>query len=236
MRQVYRSTKSPDYGVNSCESCFEKQLKIDRLTQEVETLKSEIKRLKRKSVEGFFSSSTPSSKIPVKENSKKENSKKQGGAQLGHKGYGRRSHTEEEAEEVRVVKVQETSCPKCDEALIHKGSVERSVLDLDVMKVKKLLYKLERKYCPCCKQYLSAKVSSVLPKMLLSNELLSEVVESHYLHGIPLGRISERLKVNYSTIIESLHSLARVFEPMIDTLIKEYREAPVRHADETDGV
>src|SRR5919197_2547755 len=233
MRQVYQPTKPPNYGVNSCESCFEKQLVIDRLTQEVETLKGEIKRLKRKSVEGFFSSSTPSSKIPVKENSKQEDKKNQGGAKLGHKGYGRHSHSEEEAEEVRVVKVEATSCPRCDEALVNKGSVERSVLDLDVMRVKKLLYKLERKYCPSCKQYLSAKVSSVLPKMLLSNELLSEVVESHYLHGIPLGRISERLKINYSTIIESLHSLARTFAPVIDTLIQEYRKASVRHADET---
>jgi hypothetical protein len=69
--------------------------------------------------------------------------------------------------------------------------------------------------------------------MLLSNELLSEVVESHYLHGIPLGRITQRLKVNYSTVIESLHKLSRLFEPVIETFIQEYRKAWIRHADET---
>jgi transposase-like protein len=184
-------------------------------------------------VEGFFSSSTPSSKIPVKENATQENNKKQGGAKLGHPGHGRRSHSEEESEEVRVIKVEAACCPKCESVLLHKGAVERSVLELDVMRVKKLLYKLERKYCPDCKQYFSAKVSSLLPKMLLSNELLSEVVESHYLYGIPLGRITERLKVNYSTVIESLHRVAGLFEPVIETFIQEYRTAWVRHADET---
>lgn len=233
MRPIHQQTKSKDYGVNSCESCFEKQLKIDRLTQENESLRGEIQRLKRKSVEGFFSSSTPSSKIPVKENSKEENIKKQGGAKVGHIGYGRKSHTEEEAEEVRAIKVDETNCCKCNAELWQKGFVSRSVLDLDAMKVRKLLYRLERKYCPGCKSYFSAKARSVLPKMLLSNELLSEVIESHYLQGIPLGRVCEKLNVNYSTIIESLHRVGRIFKPVIDTLIEEYRKEVVRHADET---
>lgn len=233
MRHVYQSTKSPNYGVNSCESCFQKQLKIDRLTQENESLRGELRRLKRKAVEGFFSSSTPSSKIPIKENTTEEKSKNRGGAKLGHQGYGRRAHTKEEVEEVRVVKVEAPECPTCHGALWRKGSVERSVLDLQAMKVKQLLYELERKYCPACQNYLQAKVSSLLPKMLLSNELLSEVVDSHYVHGIPLGRITERLSVNYSTIIESLHRLGKLFAPCLDKLIEEYRHAAVRHADET---
>lgn len=233
MRPVHQSPKPTDYGVNSCESCFQKQLKIDRLTQENESLRGELLRLKRKSLEGFFSSSTPSSKIPVKQNSAPEKINKQGGAKLGHPGHGRRSHPPPAAAEVRAVSVQKTKCPKCDAALWRKGSVRRSVLDLDVMRVKKLLYELERKYCPGCKVYLQAKVSSLLPKMLLSNELLAEVVESHYLHGMPLGRICERLEVNYSTVIASLHRLAQLLKPLLATLIEEYRQARVRHADET---
>lgn len=119
----------------------------------------------------------------------------------------------------------------CTECLC--GTEQRSVLDQDVMKVKKLLYELERKYCPECKTYLQAQVSSLLPKMLLSNELLAEVVESHYLQGIPLARITERLQVNYSTIIASLHRLGRMFAPCLESLKLEYRQAIVRHADET---
>lgn len=233
MRQAYQSTKSPDYGVNSCESCFQKQLTIDRLTQENESLRGELQRLKRKAVEGFFSSSTPSSKLPLKENSPTEEVKKRGGAKPGHPGHGRRAHLEEEVQAVCRIKVEATSCPTCATALCRKGTVRRSVLDLDVMRVKKLLYELERKYCPECKTYLQAKVSSLLPKMLLSNELLAEVVEGHYLHGIPLGRITARLQVNYSTIIESLHRLGKLFAPVLESLKQAYRQAIVRHADET---
>jgi len=233
MRQVYQPTKARDYGVNSCESCFQKQLVIDRLTQENESLRGELQRLKRKAVEGFFSSATPSSKLPIKGNSTAEKSKKQGGAKPGHPGHGRKTHAPEEVEEVRCLKVPETSCPTCNASLWQKGSVRRSVLDLDVMRVKKLLYELERKYCPACQQYLQAKVSSLLPKMLLSNELLAEVVESHYLQGIPLGRITERLGVNYSTIIASLHRLGKLFAPCLERLKEEYRQAVIRHADET---
>jgi transposase len=206
---------------------------IDRLTQENERLRGELQRLKRKAVEGFFSSSTPSSKLPLKENSATEQVKKRGGAKPGHPGHGRRAHLEEEVEAVCRLKVEATSCPTCAAPLCRKGTVQRSVLDLDVLKVKKLLYELERKYCPHCKQYLQAKVSSLLPKMLLSNELLAEVVESHYLQGSPLGRITERLRVNYSTIIESLHRLGKLFSPCLASLKEEYRQAVVRHADET---
>ena len=233
MRQVYQPTKSPAYGVNSCESCFQKQLTIDRLTQENETLRGELRRLKRKAVEGFFSSSTPSSKLPLKENAPAEKVKKRGGAKLGHPGHGRRAHSKEEAEAVCRIKVEATSCPTCAAGLCRKGTVPRSVVDLEVMKVKKLLYELERKNCPDCKTYLQAKVSGLLPKMLLSNELLAEVIESHYLHGIPLGRITERLGVNYSTIIESLQRLGKLFAPSLESLKQAYRQASVRHADET---
>ena len=233
MRQVYQPTKSPAYGVNSCESCFEKQLTIDRLTQENESLRGELQRLKRKAVAGFFSSSTPSSKLPLKENSPAAEIKKRGGTKLGHPGHGRRAHLEGEVQAVCRLKVEATSCPTCGTALCRKGTVPRSVLDLDVMKVKKLLYELERKYCSDCKTYLQAKVAGLLPKMLLSNELLAEVIESHYLQGIPLGRITERLGVNYSTIIESLHRLGRLFAPVLESLKQAYRQAMVRHADET---
>ena len=59
------------------------------------------------------------------------------------------------------------------------------------------------------------------------------MVESHYLQGIRLGRISERLSVNHPTLIASLHRLAKLFAPVVKTLIEEYRKAEVRHADET---
>jgi hypothetical protein len=63
-----------------CKGCFEKQCKIDELTEEVKRLKAQLNYLERKGQEGYFGSSTPSSQVPLKNNSLKENQGKRGGA------------------------------------------------------------------------------------------------------------------------------------------------------------
>lgn len=65
----YQLHKSPDYGVNLCEGCFEKQREIDRLREEVQRLKARLNQRERKQKEGVFGSSTPSSLKLLKANS-----------------------------------------------------------------------------------------------------------------------------------------------------------------------
>jgi len=72
-----------------------------------------------------------------------------------------------------------------------------------------------------------------LPKSLLSNQLMAEIVDSHYLQGIPLGRVCARWQLNYGTIIEALHRVSRYFEAVMKDLKQAYQQAFVRHADET---
>jgi hypothetical protein len=56
-------------GGGYCRECFEKQREIDRLTEENVRLRGRLRYQERVSrEEGFFGSSTPSSKIPVKAN------------------------------------------------------------------------------------------------------------------------------------------------------------------------
>jgi hypothetical protein len=55
----------------------------------------------------------------------------------------------------------------------------------------------------------------------------------HYHHGIPMGRTAEMTGVNVGSIVEISHRLFRLFKPVMETLIEEYRRCPVRHADET---
>jgi hypothetical protein len=55
----------------------------------------------------------------------------------------------------------------------------------------------------------------------------------HYLHGIPLGRVCEQLRINPGSLVESFHRLARLFEPLMAKLMEQYRQSPVKHADET---
>lgn len=232
MHSTYQQPKSRDYGVNLCEGCFQKQREIDRLKEENQQLRAKLSQQKRKDKEGFFGSSTPSSKIPVKSNSTQEKKKNQGGAKIGHLGNGRKKHTEEEADEIRTVNV-EPVCPECHSVLESKDYRERSVLDIDPIKIKKIIYRLERKECPCCGVRIRAKVPEVLPKNLLSNQLLTEIVDLHYLQGLPLGRVCARFELNYGTVIQSLHRLRKIFEPVMEKFKCEYRKEFIRHADET---
>ena len=73
---------------NLCQSCLEKQRTIDRLKQEVQSLREKVHCLERKSKQGPFGSSTPSAKIPLKANTAKQQRSKSGVAKRGHTGHG----------------------------------------------------------------------------------------------------------------------------------------------------
>ncbi len=66
-----------------CPSCYEKQLRIDALQEKVIYLKHKLRYEERKTKDGYFGSSTPSSKKPFKE-AAQEAIKKNGGARLGY--------------------------------------------------------------------------------------------------------------------------------------------------------
>jgi len=232
MRSLYQPPKSQHLGLNSCAGCLEKQREIDRLKEEVASLRTKLSLQKRKDQAGFFGSSTPSSQVPVKANTSAEPQKKQGGAQFGHQGHGRKSHPESAVDEVRIRQV-ETTCSECQRALSAKGYRERSVLDIDPLTVKRVLYRLERRQCPACGVAREAKADGVLPKSLLSNQLIAEIVDSHYVQGIPLARVCARWQLNYGTVIQALHRMARLFPVVMDELKEDYRREVVRHADET---
>jgi hypothetical protein len=59
------------------------------------------------------------------------------------------------------------------------------------------------------------------------------VVDSHYVQGMPLGRICARWQLNYGSVIASLHHIADIFAPVMKQLQAGYRQSLVRHADET---
>lgn len=72
-----------------CQECIKKAELIKELQAKLEIAKQQIADLERRSQVGFFGSSTPSSKIPVKASSK--GASKSGGARLHHPGHGRKS-------------------------------------------------------------------------------------------------------------------------------------------------
>jgi len=127
----------------------------------------------------------------------------------------------------------EPLCPQGGGALEDKGVRPRSVLDIAPPQPEPILYRLHRSDCPRCGRAVQARAPAVLPKALFGNELTAQLLCLHYLHGVPLGRLCAQLGLRLGSVIELLHRLAALFQPVLPQLIAKYRQAPVRHADET---
>jgi hypothetical protein len=215
-----------------CKGCLEKQQKIDRLEEEVRRVKAKLRYQERTAKEGPFGASTPSSKVPVKANSLEENQARKGGAQRGHPGHGRRPLPPAQAQRTIPVHLP-GCCPQCGTRLVNRGRARRTVLDAQPLRPEKQLWLLDIKRCPKCRQTFRARPAGVLPKGLFSNRLLAVVAVEHYLHGRTLGQLRRQLGVGYGALCHALHALAKRLQPVIPRLIREYRAAFVKHADET---
>jgi len=220
--------------INYCPGCFEKQRKIDELTEEVKRLKAKLNYLERKEQEGYFGSSTPSSQVPLKTNALKENQGKRGGAKPGHRGHGRQRFGESGAD--RVVRVESEvgdRCPQCGGPLEDKGTENHCVIDIPPLKTERILYQLPKRYCPRCQKSYQPPAPGVLPRSLYGNQLVATAATMHYLHGIPMGRIIEQIPIGLGPLIKIFHRLAKIFGNVPNRLIEQYRQSPVKHADET---
>lgn len=213
-----------------CPQCVKLQEEIRRLREENQSLKAKLRYQQRKIDEGYFGASTPSSKKPFKANSKSE--KKNGGAAAGHQGHGRTAFSEQQADIVIPVET-ESLCPDCNLALEDLKSRSRTVLELEPVQVKKVLYKLHRRRCPQCRRVFRAKAPGVLPKFKHSNSLLAHVASEHYLHGVTMGRLVKRLGIGQGSLFAGMHHLANLLKDVPEKLITDYRQALVKHADET---
>jgi len=215
-----------------CKGCLSKQQKINELEEEIASLKAKLRYQERTAKEGFFGSSTPSSKLPVKPNSSAQQSRNPGGGKPGHKGHGRSSIREQDADKVEEIHIGNT-CPDCGSILEDKGTKTRAVIDCEPVRMKKILYHLKRKRCPKCNKVLSAKPPGVLAKCLYGNQLLAYVAVQHYIYGNTLGQIEKQTGIGYSSLVDAMHQLARRLKNVPQSLILTYRQAAVKHADET---
>ena len=125
--------------INFCRGCLEKQRRIDALMEENQRLKAKLRYLERKQNQGYFGSSTPSSKVPVKTNTPKEHQRRRGGAKPGHRGHGRAGFDPSQAECItRVASEVGDRCPYCGDPLEDKGIESRSVMDIPALKAKRI--------------------------------------------------------------------------------------------------
>jgi len=227
----YQIPRSRNSGINTCLECWDKQQQINRLEEEIKGLKAKL-RYREESGQKPFGSSTPSSRIPVKANSAEENQAKKGGGKAGHQGHGRKAASAETANRVQEITV-EGNCPDCGSQLQRNGQRQRTVREIRAVEPERILYQLERRQCSGCARIVQAKAPAVLPRSEIGNQLLSELIINHYLHGIPLGRLCEKYGLNIGTAIQMLHRVGGIFSGIIPALIQQYRQSEVRHADET---
>ncbi|MFH1691516.1 MAG: IS66 family transposase [Candidatus Omnitrophota bacterium] len=230
---ITKSRQITSFG-SYCEGCLQKQCEIDRLKELLESANAKLKYREEKDNQPFFGSSTPSSKLPVKENTLEENRKKRGGAKPGHKGNGRERISKDNADRIIERPVKEVNCPLCGGELEHKDTTWRSVIDSFLNKAQRLLYMCEIKECKECHKTFSNK-PLILPKNKYGNNLICNSAIMHYFHGIPLKRLETLWGENVvaGNLIKSFHRLAKFWKPVIEELKTEYRKHPVKHADET---
>jgi len=215
-----------------CRGCIEKQQMIDRLKVENERLRRKLNRQERTAKEAPFGTSTPSSMKLVKASSPEDNRAKKGGARPGHKGYGRTSVCEDDADRVEILETPEI-CPDCGCPLEDRAERERTVHDCEPVKKVTRLIRIPSRYCPCCQKTFRRKPPDVLPNSCISNRLLAQIAKWHYVDGLTLGTISRQFDIGVGTIVGRLHALAGHFKSVDEALVLEYRAAPVKHADET---
>jgi transposase len=162
-----------------------------------------------------------------------ENQAKTGGGQTGHTGVGRKCFTKLGADECRKAEVEVQECETCQCKLHQHSANEREIYELERERVKKIDYEIERKRCPKCQKIVSGKVRNAFRRVSLSNKLVVEIAEQHYLLGRSLGQIVERLGLKYATVIESLQRVGEKLKPNLAGLKEIFRASVVRHADET---
>lgn len=212
---------------------MQKQQEIDRLKEENARLKARLRYQERTVQEGFFGSSTSSAKQPVKANTAQRQSPgARGGARPGHCGHGRQSVSAEQADRVVQLAGAET-CPDCGGTLQKQARHERTVLDLEPLRRQTTRYESQSNYCSRCRRTVRPRVPGVFKRCLFGNRLLAHVAVQHFLFGVTLGQLEIQLKVGNGALQGAFHRLSDRLEPACAGILREYRQAPVRHADET---
>lgn len=220
-----------------CKECFKKKILIEELRLENVRLKSKIRSIDarivvKKEIEGLAHHPKARPPINIKTNSKPEDRAKKGGAKEGHSGNGRRGANP--APFVVESETQEEHCPDCGGELKLLEQRNRTIVEASPLKARRILYRCRRARCRGCQKLIESR-PEVLPRALYGNRLLSQAAVMHYLHGTTIGKLLDMFgpEVSEGGLIQAFHRLGRYCEQALPLITEEFRNAHVRHADET---
>jgi transposase len=216
--------------------------KIKTLTDENIELEKEIAELKSRLGLAIDKAKTYAGMI-FKSNIRKKGTGAKRGAKIGHTGHGR---TKPETID-REVDVFLTNCNDCHTSLSRTSSVdERIVLDIPQVLPINTLYRIERQWCTNCHKEVRGIPQNTLPGCRFGTGVIITILFLKYRMRSPLAKIEELLSSQYKITItaqgiqELLHLVKTKFNKQYNDILEEFRNAPVKNADETsfriDGI
>lgn len=236
--------RSRGLNVRMCSGCLEKMREIDRLkhkldrkSRRIASLEKKLGERRRSPDELPFGASTPSSKLPFKDNSPDEKRRLKGGAKPGHVGHGRKvPEAFEPPERIGAG----CFCPGCGGNAKVRKTERRHVRDYIPERVVDRSFLVETSECQTCGRLNEAKVPDTPPRGKYTFSLLSHAAGEHYLRGRTQGDICERFGIGRGAFNHAMQRIADDLEPCMDRLVSQFLEEPVRFGDETgyreDGV
>jgi transposase len=158
------------------------------------------------------------------------------GAAVGHQGHGKKKPERID----REVGVFLAACADCGNPLHRTSSVdERIVLDIPQILPISTLYRIERQWCAHCHKEVHAIPQNTLPGCRFGTGVIIAILFFKYRMRAPLAKIEELLLSQYQIsmtgqgIQELLHLVKTKFSKQYNDILEEFRNAPVKHADET---
>lgn len=215
-----------------CYDCYEKQLKIDKLTEEVGSLKTRLSALEKKAA-WIENPHVPSSKEVFAKAKPKPTEKKKPGLKKGHPGFKRKSIDHNELHRFEQIAMPEC-CPDCNNKLQLRTYDERRIIDLVERQIETVIYEIAKGHCVHCHKNHKSPLPA-LPKALIGNQLLAEAAIMAYVDQIPVSKITAMFghSIHDGTLFQSFYRVADLLKPAMEDLKYDYRRNLYRHADET---
>ena len=210
------------------------------LQAEVAALQATIRDLHQR----LYGTKSEKSAGPDRVGMSKPTSPRQRGQQPGSKGHGRSDRSAlPVVAEVHDVSDEAKHCPTCGKAfLAFPGTEESTIIEIQVQAHKRHIQRRRyQKACHCPQVagiVTAAAPPRLIPKSPLGVSVWTMVLLDKYLYGRPTHRLCEELKhqglpVAQGTLTDGLHSIAVLFEPMMQALHARQMREKLFHGDET---
>ena len=143
-------------------------------------VKLEKKLNKRSSKEEPYGLNTPSSKLLYKTNTSEDNRSRRGGAKPGHSGHGRKSFTEEEADQIIYLPDYSEQCD-CGGCFTKGESVRHSVYSFIPARLEKHVYFKNKSTCSKCHKKILPSTPGVMPGNLYGNGIIAHILTEYFI-------------------------------------------------------